>query len=756
MNRPGAAALVLIVALAGLSGPAGATAAESPADVKRFAIVAGANRGDNQETPLRYAESDAERIRETLASVGDFPPDQVLLLKGVSASALRDALIRVNARLRQDEGDTLLVVYYSGHADAENLHLSGTHLPVPELRALLQGSPAASRVLVLDACRSGALTRIKGGRPAPTFDARVLEAPLPRGTAFITSSTATEDSQESDHLRGSFFTHYFNSGLLGAADKDQDGKVTLAEAFSFASTETNLATARTRSGPQNPTYRFDLGGRQDLTLTRPRLQRRNVGIVRLVQPGRYIVQRIDPSGILYPVADVAASRANTQLTLPPGRYQIALRAQDMYLEAPWDVPASGTVSVLAADMRQLDYARVVRKGMGERPVHSLALTGGGRSGYLGLGPAVEGMLSLRQDRRRLSWEARVGTGVSWNENWRRVLIRHHTATVSLLASKTIDLSWVSLGLGAEAGALLIRQWIIQDGVTDREHSTLDPALGAFFGPVVQLDMPLRARAYFRLELAAPLQLMRQGETAGQEKLGWVPSSGRWPGSGCTCEPRGPGHWPAAGRARRRCGGGCGEPVHGSQYQGKSPLRLRVAGLPGVDEDTVDRKFVLYLGASGGGTGIDAGDRQRFAGERRVDVPASITDQWQWRGDGRAATTFFLYASGQHVVGNQLDEKRWVAPEHWLVHAREPGAPLYFGGRKLTIQLPAGWSLVRRSCTASEPVQAGAGTGNAGDIPARARRARAQRPSGPRPAGAVCLRVRPARGAGRAASGRYPG
>jgi hypothetical protein len=54
-----------------------------------------------------------------------------------------------------------------------------------------------------------------------------------------------------------------NSGLIGGADQDRDGAVTLSELYGFASSETRAATARTLAGPQNPTFQFQLGGRRD-------------------------------------------------------------------------------------------------------------------------------------------------------------------------------------------------------------------------------------------------------------------------------------------------------------------------------------------------------------------------------------------------------------------------------------------------------------------------------------------------------------
>jgi hypothetical protein len=156
----------------------------------------------------------------SLRSVGEFPAAQILQMNGVGADEVRRALIELNARLRQESADTVLLVYYSGHADAEYLHLSGSHLGARELRDILAGSSAGSRVLVIDACRSGAVTRVKGGSPTTPFTVNLGEVSPPTGLAIMTSSAEGEDSQESDSLAGSFFTHYCNSGLIGAADQN--------------------------------------------------------------------------------------------------------------------------------------------------------------------------------------------------------------------------------------------------------------------------------------------------------------------------------------------------------------------------------------------------------------------------------------------------------------------------------------------------------------------------------------------------------
>ena len=69
-----------------------------------------------------------------------------------------------------------------------------------------------------------------------------------RGHAFLTSSAADERAQESDRIAASYFTYYLVSGLRGAADINPDKRVTLQEAYQFASQETLARTERSQAG----------------------------------------------------------------------------------------------------------------------------------------------------------------------------------------------------------------------------------------------------------------------------------------------------------------------------------------------------------------------------------------------------------------------------------------------------------------------------------------------------------------------------
>src|SRR5690349_12317244 len=139
------------------------------AEARRFALVVGDSQGGAGTRPLRYAERDARRMHAIFTRLGGVRPDDARLLTAASADDLRSALSELSgkaseARARGDE--TVLMVYYSGHAKDGELRLGDTRMPLSELRDALRSAPADVRIGLLDSCQSGAITRAKGVRAA--------------------------------------------------------------------------------------------------------------------------------------------------------------------------------------------------------------------------------------------------------------------------------------------------------------------------------------------------------------------------------------------------------------------------------------------------------------------------------------------------------------------------------------------------------------------------------------------------------------
>jgi hypothetical protein len=377
----------------------------------RFALVVGAPEGGPGTQKLRYAERDAKRIHSILTRLGGVRPEDARLLLSAGSAEMRRSLDELSERSRAARSrgeETLLLVYFSGHAKDGELRLGESRFPLEALRASLQGAPADVRIGFVDSCQSGAIARAKGVRKAPAFDVSKASSPGPQGLVLIASSAADEDSQESDAIGASFFTHYLASGLLGDADASGDGKVTLAEAYAYAYGRTVGSTVGTAAGVQHPVYLYDLGGAGDVVLTE--LAPATGGLVFPAElEGLYVVL----DGSHRAVAEVAKPRGSARrLALPAGSYTVKKRlpSEAGLLVGDFEVGRS-SVEVDEARMERLALEKDPQKGFGGARWSMLAGVGGqyffdgaARSGLFP--PAALGgvELTVRDD---------LGHGLAW-------------------------------------------------------------------------------------------------------------------------------------------------------------------------------------------------------------------------------------------------------------------------------------------------------------------------------------------------------
>jgi len=485
-----------------LGAPAAAAA------VERYAVLVGNNRGDVDEPELRFAEADAARVHGVLRDVAGFQPDRMVLLRGEPSAVVERTLIGMNDRIRSAQSrpgvQAMLFVYFSGHADAQALHLQKTSLELSLLEQLVRSSAAAFRVLVVDACRSGALTRVKGGAAAPAFDIKIDEALSGEGTVFLTSSSANEDAQESDTLGGSFFTHYFASGLLGPADQDGDGRITLDEAYRYAHENTLRASSRTLAGVQHPTFRYDLRGQGRLVLSEPFADRMHRSVLSFPPGRQYLVFAGDDGG---PVeGEIGTHDSVRVLSLRPGKHYVRGRGSAFLLEGSIDLAPAEQLLLDDARLHRVDYARLARKGGATAPLihgpelgysmrtelrNATGLCHGVFAGYAFVLPVITLGPRVAYCRSGFENELLSATTDDWD--------------ATLHGELTWDLPSVSLSLGADAGVALFHQRFETTGLAPSRTTFggevgLDGALGIGLGGGFGLFLESGADVYvFSLE-----------------------------------------------------------------------------------------------------------------------------------------------------------------------------------------------------------------------------------------------------------------
>ena len=489
-------------------------AAPATAQVERFAVVVGNNLGSGDDVPLRYAESDAARVAAVLREVGEVKPQDLVLLRGDDADTVRRALIAVNERIRTAGGQTVLIVYYSGHADAEALHLGASRLELSELEQLVRGSAARFRLLVVDACRSGALTRVKGGTPVAPFDVQVSERIPGEGAVFLTSSSASEDSQESDELKGSFFTQALLSGLLGAADEDGDGKVTLREAYAYAYITTLRGSSKSIAGTQHPTFQYEFRGQGDLVLTTLHDRKGTRAWVVFPAGRTYLLFQDSADGPV--VGEVTAADSVRRLSVRAGRYFVRGRATDSLLEGTLDVPAGGTVTIDDAKLERTAYARLVRKGEGSRTsVQGVQAAFEASTALSGTTGACLGMVAgYAFELRAITIIPRVAWCTAGFSN-ADLSSTTNQIDAEVRLAYVWDLSWLSLEVGLTLGGAWLEQTFQTTGSAPSRST-----LALQITPDVALSRDLGDRAYLFLELAAATYLYEMQDTAtGQSHFG---------------------------------------------------------------------------------------------------------------------------------------------------------------------------------------------------------------------------------------------
>lgn len=429
------------------------------AETIRFAVVVGNNAGRGDLPPLRYAETDAGKFARVLLELGDVTPEHLHLLQGKTVKDLEEALARgrgeIDAAKRLPENRAVVIFYFSGHSDGEGLELSKEVLFYSRLKSILAGVGDV-RLVVVDACKSGAGFREKGGRPAEPFVIKLTDTLQSTGDAYISSSAQSEAALESNEVLGSIFTHHLISGLRGAADSSGDRLVTLQEAYRYAYDQTVARTVLLPAGSQHPSYDYRLSGQGELVLST--LERATAQLVLPQDIDRAVVTDVLRDQILAEIS----SASTLELAVPAGQYGVRVFkggksfggriavAEGGRREVKWEElsPISNSTQLAAKgglveqSMSQDDRwseERMLAFSMGiASTIAPIGLQGAGRIGFEPrLGPGLNFALLAAHTARGSVSESAVEARLGWRYVWR--------------------LGPIGLGVGLEAGPAFIWQ-----------------------------------------------------------------------------------------------------------------------------------------------------------------------------------------------------------------------------------------------------------------------------------------------------------
>jgi N-acetylneuraminic acid mutarotase len=201
--------------------------------------------------------NDIAQLRSALTdrAAGLFQPDNVTLVAERTASEIR---LELETFFHAASREERLLLYYSGHGllnyrsqlylsarDTRTDRLVATAVSASDISAMIDDSAAATTIIVLDCCHSGAF---KGGDYPAAFAGD--------GRFVLTSCRSGELANDAARVnQTSMFTQHLVEGLTSKApDRDGDGYVGLSELYAY------VHDCLVSEGRQIPQQRFTGGG----------------------------------------------------------------------------------------------------------------------------------------------------------------------------------------------------------------------------------------------------------------------------------------------------------------------------------------------------------------------------------------------------------------------------------------------------------------------------------------------------------------
>jgi hypothetical protein len=216
------------------------------------AVVIGISKYQNQTLNLKYADRDAQSFYNFLTNVNwlGLSRDRVEFIANEKATRA-EIIKRVNATFRRADHDDLVILYMACHGspdesgeevfflghDTDLNNIVGTAVRQAEIEWAMKGSRAGKILLIADACHSGGIGYGLGKRSIPEATNRLIRriTKAKDGVAVLSASTASQFSREDERWGGGHgvFTYYLIIGLKGAADRNNDGYVTIREIYDY-------------------------------------------------------------------------------------------------------------------------------------------------------------------------------------------------------------------------------------------------------------------------------------------------------------------------------------------------------------------------------------------------------------------------------------------------------------------------------------------------------------------------------------------
>lgn len=253
---------------------------ESPNQGNRWALLIGINNY-SRAAKLHCCVHDVEKLYAALVDTG-YDPSRIKVLTDKEGTpqdrlpTLGNIRFALTTFLRAADSDDTVLVAFSGHGksvqtpapetflipqdgpplDAVDEDIRDNGLSINKVHEYLERCPARQKVLVIDACQSGASVQpqAKGGTDVLHLD--ISHIPRGKGIVEIFSCGGNESSWEDpDGLGQGVFSHYFTRALRGDAPGIDKNYVTVTDAFYWTHDKVQEWARRANKSKQEPVIR---------------------------------------------------------------------------------------------------------------------------------------------------------------------------------------------------------------------------------------------------------------------------------------------------------------------------------------------------------------------------------------------------------------------------------------------------------------------------------------------------------------------
>jgi len=264
-------------------------------------------------------------------------------------------------------------------------------------------------------------------------------------------------ARESNTFGGGVFSRALINGLRGSADQDEDGRITLNEAYDYALSETVRATAASGQAIQRPEVRYAIEGIGDVVLTRVPSRAATLVLPEELE-GTYAVVSVQNGEVVARV--VKEPGELRRIALPAGRYVVRKVRREDVLLAELSLVWGGDRWVSDEQMTQVALGDPLAKGgWTPRPVR-LAVRGAFSSPLMKAGPVsfggefgaqgtwsrkwgVAGFGGVLTGRRgdwqasTRTWQGQVGFGALYEQRLRQVDLSVSMGGMASLLAETL-------------------------------------------------------------------------------------------------------------------------------------------------------------------------------------------------------------------------------------------------------------------------------------------------------------------------------